>query len=197
MQLKLGRLRLRVTFFFTAFLALVTYTPAGRSLAPLFVAALLHETAHLLVLRAFGCRDLSLILLPGGARLEGDAMTGLGYRRAAAAALAGPACNLLLAGCTALLMRVRPVSGGQAFVRVNLTLGGVNLLPLSFLDGGAALLALLSQHKKGVPPTLRTSDLMLTALLVCLSAGLPVFHIRADFLAAFTGYCLLYQILRR
>lgn len=197
MRLKLGDLRLRVGFLFTAFLALAVQGGSRGVLLPLFFAALLHEAAHLVCLRKFGCRGLTLSLLPGGARLEGAAFAALSYRQALAAALAGPACNFMLAGLTALLGCVRPLPAARSFLRVNLMLGGVNLLPLSFLDGGAALSALLSQYKKEAPPSLRASDLILTAVLACLSAGLLVFHIRAEFLLAFTGYCIVYQLIRR
>ena len=197
MLLELGRLRLRVSVLFAAFLALMLQNEARRALGPLFLAASLHETAHLVFLRAFGCRDLTLSLLPGGARLEGNAMAALSYRQACAAALAGPCCNFLLAGAAALFLFFGESSFARAFLRVNLTLGGVNLLPFSFLDGGGALLALLSQYKKGAPPTLRASDLALTAALAALSAGLLLFRVHAEFLFAFTGYCILYQIFRR
>ena len=61
----------------------------------------------------------------------------------------------------------------------------------------AALLALRAQYAKGAPPTLRASDLILTAALVFLSAGLLVFGARPRFLVAFTAYCAAYQLLRR
>ena len=195
MWLKLGRLRVRCTFLFAVFLALLLQGPGRETLLLLLLFAALHECAHALLLLRFGCEGLTLTLLPGGLRLADDAFAGLSHRQTAAAALAGPVCNLLLAaGCAGLYIRLRQ----PCFLisaRLNLLLCCGNLLPLSFLDGGAAFYALLSQYKKNAPRSPRGGDLLCSAALCLLCGGLLYARKRADFLLAFTGYCLSYQLL--
>lgn len=197
MWLKLGGVRLHVSFLFAAFLAFGLQGTARTELLPFLLSAVFHECAHALALRRCGVRELTLFLLPGGARLESGGMGSLPDGKLAAAALAGPVCNFAQAGVAALMNRYDPLPFLAAAVRVNLTLGAGNLLPLSFLDGGAALEALCWKYRKKAPPGQDITDLLLTAGLVFLSAGFLLSGRHAETLLAFTGYCLFYQLGRR
>lgn len=197
MWFKLKNLRIRLTFLFAVFFALTLQGRARGELFTLLLCAALHECAHAFLLLRFGCKNLTLTLLPGGLRLSDDAFASLSYRQMASAALAGPLCNFALAAAGAVLFLFLPREGLRRFITVNLLLGGGNLLPLSFLDGGAAFYALLSFYKKSAPPHIGGGDLLCTVALCFLCGGMLLLKKRADLLAAFTGYCLAYQLLRR
>ena len=191
MYLKLPGVTVRVTFLFAAALALAAHAGRADALGILFVSALLHEGAHLALLLSYGEKDLTLLLLPGGARIENAVPEALSYQKTLACALAGPAVNLLLAGA---LFLCAGRKGGALFpqaARVNLLLGACNLLPLSFLDGGRALDSLLCLKRKSpVPGRVRKlTDLLLVCGLGAGAAGLWLTGRDAAFLALFAAYC--------
>ena len=197
MSLKLGRLRVRVTFFFTVFLALLLLSPGRAAAGALLLSAAVHECAHLFALLAFGAPEVTLWLLPGGARMRAGAMDTLPYGAQAAALLAGPAASLLLAGAFFCVHRAFSPPWALKWAQINAALGFANLLPLSFLDGGAALVALLAlRRKKEAPPSLGRSDLIVTAVLTALCLALALFGVRAELFTAFTCYCAASVILR-
>ena len=166
---------------------------AGRAgaVGVLFVSALLHECAHLALLISYGETDLTLTLRPGGASIENAALSAMPYKKLLVCALAGPAVNLLLAA--ALFCCERRCPGpffGQA-ARVNLLLGGLNLLPLSFLDGGRALDCVLALKRKSPVPdwARRLADFIIVLLLAAACLRLRRTGRDALYLALFTAYC--------
>lgn len=197
MYLKLPGVRVHVSFLFTAFLALILRTGGGRDVAVVFASALAHETAHLVCLLACGCRDLTLTLLPGGARIGGAGFGALPYKRAILCVLAGPAVNLALAGALFLCRGVWDAALPQRAAEVNLALGLGNLLPLSFLDGGRALLAALDA-KRNAPVSAEAvgaADIVVLILLSCGTAVLTVLGADTSFLMLFTAYCVASRLL--
>lgn len=104
-------------------------------------AAAFHECGHLLLL--FALRDMPQAIRFGvyGIRIERAQTTRLSYRQELAVYAAGPAANLLLAGCLLPFCGTLPRLYRAA--RVNLLLAGFNLLPFSPLDGGGILYAAL------------------------------------------------------
>ncbi len=191
MYLKLPRVTVRVTFLFAAALALAANTGRAEAVGTVFVSALLHECAHLALLLSYGEKDLTLLLLPGGARIENAALQALPYRKLLVCALAGPAVNLLLAGALYLCF-LR--SHGAFFLQaaeVNLLLGGCNLLPVSFLDGGRALESLVCLKRKSPVPlrVRRLTDICTVLLLAAASVRLWLTGRDAVFFGLFAAYC--------
>ena len=108
-----------------------------QAVVPMAVAACaLHELGHYGAIRFLGGNVKKVRLTAVGAEM----MLGnsLGYWQEGAAALAGPAVNLLLAQ---LCCRW---GGGTLFAGINLVLGCFNLLPVRGLDGGRALYCALA-----------------------------------------------------
>ena len=191
MYLKLPRVKIHVTFLFAAMLALAVNTGRAEAVGAVFVSALLHECAHLALLLSYGAKGLTLTLLPGGARIENAALQTLSYPRQLACALAGPAVNLMLAG---LLSICAARFGEELFsqaARVNWLLGGFNLLPLSFLDGGRALDCILCLKRKSPVPggVRRGIDIFVVALLAAAAVYFLFTGRDALFLLLFTAYC--------
>ena len=191
MYFKLPGVRIKVTFLFAAALALALDAGRAAAVGTVFFSALLHECAHLALLLSYGEKDLTLLLLPGGARIENASLQLLPYKKLLVCALAGPAVNLLLAGALFLCAG----RSGDAFfaraARVNLLLGGCNLLPVSFLDGGRALHAFLAlKSKNPVPEGVRkVTDLAAVAALAAAAVFLWLTGRDALFFALFAGYC--------
>lgn len=128
--------RLEATGGFFLLLAWLNYLDVQAVVPLAMVACALHELGHYLVIRVFG-GDIKLIRLTAiGAEMV--LSRPLSYWQEAAAALAGPGVNLLLAW---LCCRWEE---GLLFAGLNLALGCFNLLPVGQLDGGRALYCTLA-----------------------------------------------------
>lgn len=101
------------------------------------LACVLHELGHWAAIALLGGRVCSLRLTAVGAEMELDPCRPLSYGRETAAALAGPAVNLMLAW-------VSIQTGRYLFAGLNLCFGLLNLLPIHPLDGGRALFCALA-----------------------------------------------------
>lgn len=118
--------------------------------AMVLISALIHETGHIVFLKAFGCEIRSITLMPFGAVIDSDEKI-LSYKREAAVALAGAVFNIC-AGLSALLFFAAVKDIYSLFFAItNFTLAAVNLVPVKTLDGAraleAALYALLPYEK--------------------------------------------------
>lgn len=116
---------------FFLLLALLNYLDKYGIVPLAMIACILHELGHYAAIRALGgdIKQISFTVI--GAEMRLARM--LGYQRECAAALAGPAVNLLLAWLFC------GQEGGEVFSGVNMALGVFNLLPVRRLDGGRAL----------------------------------------------------------
>ena len=120
--------------------ALLCYLDSG-GLVPLALAACaLHELGHYAAIRLLGGRVTRLRITCVGAEMALSARRPLGPGRELAAALAGPAVNLL---CD------RLGEGWYCWAGLHLALGLFNLLPAAPLDGGRSLRCLLELQVDG------------------------------------------------
>ena len=101
-------------------------------------AVLIHELTHLILLWWMGARASALTITPIGLSIERSGM--LSHIEEVWLCLSAPLINLILAGGFAYF------SLDRFTVEVNLCLGMINLLPIVPLDGGKALLAMLSHY---------------------------------------------------
>lgn len=112
-----------------------------------FAALTLHEACHAITARAFGCRIRSIDIMPFGgvARLDRREMT---LQAEWSVAIAGPVASFVIAGLVALFCNASPYTAArlESFLRFNLTLGVINLLPALPLDGGRVAKCLLQER---------------------------------------------------
>ncbi|MBQ8382858.1 MAG: site-2 protease family protein [Clostridia bacterium] len=106
------------------------------TLAAVCSAVLIHELTHLTVLWLAGGSATSLTVTPMGLSIERSGL--LSHWGEILLSLSAPLANLLLAALYAYLRL------DSCTVEVNLGFGLLNLLPIYPLDGGKALMALLS-----------------------------------------------------
>ncbi len=107
-----------------------------------FLAATLHELAHIGMARLCGISFRELSITPFGASLTPASFMG-GYREEFLIAAAGPCANLLCAG---LIFPLSDVPFFSFFLISSLFYAFLNLLPVSGFDGGRILSCLLSQR---------------------------------------------------
>ena len=101
----------------------------------LAVSALLHECGHLIAAALLGSRPSEITLLPIGISIS--YRTARSYKAICLVALAGPFLNLIEAAAVPLF----PLNADfAAYAKATaLSLAAMNLIPLSFFDGGSAL----------------------------------------------------------
>lgn len=147
-------LRIKLGFTFLLFNALLFLFRSMRLILGFYAACIIHELGHIAAIRLTGgcVREISLSFL--GIKISSDPAPG--RMKGLAVLLSGPAANLITGGICLYL----GISG--FFARFSIAEGLFNLLPLSFLDGGAAL-DILTQSTKYEKP------LKITAKIVFLS----------------------------
>lgn len=194
MYLKLGKIRIHITFAFAAFAAFAANSDAGERLTLIFASALLHECVHLCFLIGYGCRNIRLTLRPGGAAISCAGTELLNARKSVPVFLSAPLMNAVLGAALFFLAGRFSSEALLTAARINLRLGAVNLLPVSFLDGGRALKAVLDARKSEAV-SLRVSaaaDAGSLTLLAAYTATLALTRRPWGGAAVFTGYCLVF-----
>lgn len=120
---------------FIIMLALLYYLLGFELLAALIIAALVHESGHLLALRLSGIRLSRIRLGAAGAQIEAGGVN-RPYLQSAFTALSGPLAGIFL------YLLLLPVD--KSYASVSLMLSLLNLLPVGGLDGGSALKNILT-----------------------------------------------------
>ncbi|MBQ3077846.1 MAG: hypothetical protein IJC43_08305 [Clostridia bacterium] len=159
----------------------------------LLLSAMLHEMGHLRALWHCGVPVTGVTLHPFGIEIEAPGLALLPYRDELCVAAAGPLCNLLTALCTLLTAALFGSFPGALFFTVcNLTLCLLNLMPVTGLDGGRMLAALVLPVlglERG-EAVLQTVSGAASALI--LTAGLVLLWVtRCNFSLAMVGAYLL------
>lgn len=183
-------LKISISFPAALFFALVFNLSGETGYLFSLIAAAMHETAHILCMLACGCTGAEMVIHPGGIAIKPKGLERVGYGKTVLCILIAPAVNLI-AG--AVFFGVFRHSGNELFreaAEINAVIGVVNLIPLSFLDGGRALSELLEAASE-LPgkKRLEKSDRIITAFLGCASV-IPCFFGRETlFFIIFFAYC--------
>jgi len=160
----------------------------GKKFFAVFAAAILHECGHMIAAFLLGARLRFCRAGIAGISLMYDVSL-LSHIREAVICLVGPAVGLSVA------ILCRHQNSLQDFAAANTVLAIFNLLPVSCLDGGGALRALLSI--KFSPDTVwrvcRVLSLVITFILWCLSVYILV-QINGDISSAAVSIYLLYRL---
>lgn len=134
------KVRLCFSFFAVISLTCLLGSDSGRMMIMLACCGL-HECGHIAAMLACGCKP-SCVTIYGG----GICLTPPGHLNSFAADIliltSGCAVNFILAFAS-----VVTVGEMTFFAQINLLLGGFNLLPVGYLDGGKLIGLLLSPSK--------------------------------------------------
>ena len=130
---------IRIPVLSALFWMLLPFSGASRILLPALAAALIHEAGHLLVIRLCGISVSQITLYPFGADIRRAGRI-TSYSADFMICGAGIAANLIAA---ASCLPFRSRDGSLIFLLCNLSLAALNLMPVSLLDGGGMLTALL------------------------------------------------------
>ncbi|MCL2234304.1 MAG: site-2 protease family protein [Firmicutes bacterium] len=151
-----------------------------------FFVILLHELAHAYVAKKLGYSLNKLKLAPYGAQLTGS-IEGIKWQHEAMIALAGPIINIMFAFVFVALWWVFPVTYlfSNVFVTTSVFTAIFNLIPIYPLDGGRALLAILSSRlsRKKAYRILKVFGVIFAVILNVMSVIVLIFgHINPSFI---------------
>lgn len=138
MFFEFGNTRIYISFAFLVILCLLLVAGSDYSVGYAFLSILLHELGHVLVLKHFCGHIKSVKFTPFGLKIDIPA-GGISYKKEIQAALAGPLVNMFLCICFFAM-------GKYYAAYINIALFVFNMLPVSDLDGGRILGALISQY---------------------------------------------------
>ncbi len=130
-------MKIRISPFTYLFYAILLLFCHDQTVVAGISAVAIHEAAHLCVIALCGCSVDSIELTPIGLTIHRTGLTG--HFQDFAINFAGPLANLSVAAIWSLT-----ALSGTLPVASNLFFGLLNLLPITALDGGNALSALLS-----------------------------------------------------
>ena len=188
MSFNIGKLQVKISFFFTLVLALIILFDTGFVLES-FLAVCAHEGAHLLCMLVCGASAQAVRFEAFGILIE-RGEDALSFGKNIMIMLSGCAWNLVLF-CALFCVYLR--DGSQVlsrFALINLALFFINILPVTGLDGGAVLSAVLTR-KYGEENGLNKANIasIMTCAFVFVSGMILSFKVRFNLsLCAFSLY---------
>ena len=109
-----------------------------------WISALLHEFAHIFVLRRFGIPVSHIVIQPFGVCAKISTAVIKNPVHEILMALAGPFINLIISVLCFIILQYLPISLIEYCMAANLSIFCLNLLPCLPLDGGRVMRALLT-----------------------------------------------------
>lgn len=193
MSIEFKNIKITIGFAAAVFFAFVFNSDHADGYVISCVSAASHEIIHLLFLFICGVRNISVDILPGGIRIKSGEAQQLNYKKTILCTLCAPVFNLITAGICYIVNRKINNELLTEVAVINLVLGAVNLLPLSFLDGGRAFRCVISEKRDEDATEIITKR----AEIICLAlTGLPVIYLcfSGDInivLLVFYVYCII------
>ena len=140
-------LKIRVEPSFVITLIMLFLTNEAKFVFFMLFSAMVHEVGHIATLTLFKVRIKALVLgLFGGTLVLEKKL--ISYKREALVSLSGPLVNLMFSALFFMILRRGFLPDIFFLFLSNLFYGAFNLLPISSLDGGMALVALLATKKE-------------------------------------------------
>ncbi len=148
---EIGGAGIRLKFSFVAAVTLMLYFCEERVVLITFLASIIHESGHLILMSIYRVPVKNIELGAFGICIERTEVSFAGYRKEALIALGGIAFNLIACLLSWLLYAAVSKEALMLFAAVNLLVALFNSLPSFFLDMGRAvgflLLTVFSQER--------------------------------------------------
>ena len=143
MRFKLFGTEIYISFFFAAVVtAMLAFDRTGLIIPALF-AIVVHELGHLFAMWVLDCQPKRIRLVPAAVEITNKMSTK--HRNDIIIAVCGPAVNLVIFFTLYFNYLAFGQESSLYYALINLLIGAFNLLPVTGLDGGNILFALLSK----------------------------------------------------
>lgn len=126
------------------FLLVLMVTGGLAFYALVFISLLFHEAGHIFAAKMSGMKVRSCTIMPYGGELRIPDRHAYGKRQRIYVAVGGPAATAILLFLSMLLN----FPGDEQFMRIQLVILALNLLPILPLDGGQAISAMLETEEE-------------------------------------------------
>lgn len=146
MKLIFGKLTVDISFPLAVVMTAVILYDSTSSVLVCLIAVILHESGHLLMLYRFGSFPKRIKLTLFDIAITDTHKAVRGFSRELAVILAGIVSNIIFFLFSLILYLVYPCAFLEGFTAANLSLALFNALPVDSLDGGQALVLILSRH---------------------------------------------------
>lgn len=142
MKLKFFGTEIYISFLFCAVLCFMLVVDRTGLVIPTLFAVFIHESGHLLAMWAADCQPKAIRLIPTSVQI----VRGFSPKKCGEVAITvcGPAANLVIFGVLTANYFIFKIEQSLTFGALNLVIAIFNLLPVSGLDGGALLTALIA-----------------------------------------------------
>ncbi|MCM3710775.1 M50 family metallopeptidase [Sporosarcina luteola] len=165
-------MKLRLHPILAPFFLVLMFTGGLAFYALVFISLLFHEAGHIFAAKMSGMKVRSCTIMPYGGELRIPDRYAYGKSQRVAVAIGGPAATAILL----LLSMLFDLPGNEQFMRIQLVILALNLLPILPLDGGQAISAMLEKEEnkyKVRSAFLVYSIAVLLAVSLLLLLGLP------------------------
>ncbi|MGG0667496.1 site-2 protease family protein [Lederbergia citrisecunda] len=165
-------MKLRLHPILAPFFLVLMVTGGLAFYALVFISLLFHEAGHIFAAKMSGMKVRSCTIMPYGGELRIPDRHAYGKRKRIYVAIGGPAATAILL----FLSMLFDLPGDGLFIRIQLVILGLNLLPILPLDGGQAISAMLETEEKKFKVRsafLIYSISVLVAVSLLLLPGLP------------------------
>jgi len=136
-------MKLRLHPILAPFFLVLIITGGMAFYALVFISLLIHEAGHIFAAKMTGMKVRSCTIMPYGGELRIPDRNAYGKRQRVFVAMGGPAATAILL----LLSMLIDFPGHEQFIRIQLVILSLNLLPILPLDGGQAISAMLETEE--------------------------------------------------
>lgn len=149
MRFTLRGCRVHISFYFAAIVTLMLAADKDSMAFLSFLAALIHESGHILLYLLFDDMPSRLEFGIFGIRITQKNAVSLSCRQEIAVAAAGPIMNFMVALflCIMIIFMHSDTNSLRMAAGLNLLLGIVNFMPIEPLDGGKVLFYAIAHRK--------------------------------------------------
>ncbi len=161
-------------FFVLAFLCTNSSILAAYSL----VFCIIHELAHLFAMRNFGAKVKEVLFYGAGIKISSEGLSELSKKKQLIIYFAGCLTNILMAVIYLLI-------SSRELAAINLCLAAMNLLPISYLDGGKILLTVLQRQEKALKALSMVTTVFVISLFILGTILLENFKLTSFMITAF------------
>lgn len=137
-------MKLRLHPILAPFFILLMITGGLAFYALVFISLLIHEGGHILSAKLVGMKVRSCTIMPYGGELRIPNRHSYGRRQRVFVAIGGPVATFFLL----LLSKLFSFPGNDQFLRIQVVILLLNLLPILPLDGGQAISAMLETDER-------------------------------------------------
>lgn len=191
MLIDTGRIRISISLLFALLLAVSANMGEGRIYFMSILFSFIHEGVHLFFLFRAGVKKAEMRLSAGGIKIICPETVGISYKKTIIICISAPVMNLIAGVVFYILYLFSDALIFQEAAFINMLLGGSNLLPLGFLDGGRGLNAILCRYLSAekayfICDILSVISLVITGAVFFISLVMQKYRL---FLLVFFVYC--------